>query len=127
MTPDQAKAVAETVGTHPRFVAMIRELCLERLSGSPRRALGARGPAPDTCDHDCCPAPRQAPAAGTRVGVVPSRSVPAAKRAVTAGRAVQPDARSGSASAGAIRRSTSSDPWPPSSPAPAAIQARRIA
>jgi ferrochelatase len=58
---------AETVGTHPRFVAMIRELCLERLSGAPRRALGARGPAPDTCDPDCCPAPLPAPAGGPRV------------------------------------------------------------
>jgi ferrochelatase len=61
-----AFARAGTAGTHPRFVSMIRELCLERLAGAPRRALGARGPAPDTCDHDCCPAPARAPAAGTR-------------------------------------------------------------
>jgi ferrochelatase len=57
---------AETVGTHPRFVAMIRELCLERLAGAPRRALGARGAAPDTCDDDCCPAPPRHPDAGPR-------------------------------------------------------------
>jgi ferrochelatase len=57
---------AATVGTHPRFVRMIRELVVERLSDAPLRlALGARGPAPDTCPPDCCrpAAPRGAPAA----------------------------------------------------------------
>jgi ferrochelatase len=56
---------AATVGTHPRFVRMIRELVVERLSDAPLRlALGARGPAPDTCPPDCCrpAAPRGAPA-----------------------------------------------------------------
>jgi ferrochelatase len=49
---------APTVGTHPRFVHMIRELVDERLSDSPvRPALGSRGPAPDVCPPDCCPAP----------------------------------------------------------------------
>jgi protoporphyrin/coproporphyrin ferrochelatase len=48
---------AETVGLHPRFVAMIRELVLERTAGAPRRALGADGSAPDDCAPDCCPAP----------------------------------------------------------------------
>jgi ferrochelatase len=59
---------AETVGTHPRFVAMVRELCLERLAGAPRRALGARGPAPDSCDPDCCPALPRPAAAGRGQG-----------------------------------------------------------
>jgi ferrochelatase len=47
---------AETVGTHPRFVRMIRELILERLTDDPVRLyLGSRGPSPDVCPADCCP------------------------------------------------------------------------
>jgi len=47
---------ADTVGTHPRFVRMVRELVEERLSGAPVRPyLGARGPAPDVCPPGCCP------------------------------------------------------------------------
>ena len=39
---------AETVGIHPRFVSMIRELVLERLAECPTRLhLGSRGPAPE--------------------------------------------------------------------------------
>jgi ferrochelatase len=50
---------AATVGTHPRFVRMIRELAEERLSDAPVRLhLGARGPAPDVCPPDCCPGGR---------------------------------------------------------------------
>jgi ferrochelatase len=45
---------AGTAGTHPAFVRMIRELVEERVSGSPRRALGVRGPRPDVCAADCC-------------------------------------------------------------------------
>ncbi len=46
---------AETVGAHPRYVAMIRELILERMSASPTRAaLGELGPAHDVCASDCC-------------------------------------------------------------------------
>ncbi len=48
---------AGTVGTHPRFVQMIRELIEERLFNAPRLALGDRGPAPDECAVGCCPAP----------------------------------------------------------------------
>jgi ferrochelatase len=52
---------AKTVGLHPRFITMIRELILERMSpGAERRALGSLGPRPDTCAEDCCPAPRRA-------------------------------------------------------------------
>ncbi|MBS0203059.1 MAG: ferrochelatase [Planctomycetes bacterium] len=48
-------ARAGTVGTHPRFVAMIRELIQERLGQvSERRALGSRGPSHDICPVDCC-------------------------------------------------------------------------
>lgn len=46
---------AATVGTHPLFVKMIRELILERTEGAPKRFLGSRGPSPDVCRADCCP------------------------------------------------------------------------
>jgi ferrochelatase len=50
---------AATVGVHPRFIRMIRELIVERFEGSPvRRALGDAGPWPDVCPADCCPSPR---------------------------------------------------------------------
>lgn len=46
---------AATVGTHPEFIEMIRELILERLDAStPRRALGAFPPRQDACATDCC-------------------------------------------------------------------------
>ncbi len=46
---------AATVGTHPDFVRMIRELILERLDPTaPRRTLGAFGPSHDVCPADCC-------------------------------------------------------------------------
>ena len=47
---------AATVGTHPRFVAMVRELILERLDDrAARPALGRPGPAPDACPPDLPP------------------------------------------------------------------------
>jgi protoporphyrin/coproporphyrin ferrochelatase len=46
---------AATVGTHPAFVRMIRELIGERVGGdTARRALGTRGPSHDVCPADCC-------------------------------------------------------------------------
>lgn len=46
---------AGTVGTHPRFVRMIRELIEERLAEAPNRlALGVNGPSHDVCPVDCC-------------------------------------------------------------------------
>lgn len=46
---------ASTVGTHPAFVSMIRELIEERLGRvAARQALGKRGPEPDVCPPDCC-------------------------------------------------------------------------
>jgi ferrochelatase len=46
---------AATVGTHPRFVRMIRELILERMTDSPQQlALGDLGPHHDVCPEDCC-------------------------------------------------------------------------
>jgi len=51
---------AKTVGVHPKFIAMIRELIVERMNPeSERRALGVLGPRPDICAVDCCPAPQR--------------------------------------------------------------------
>jgi len=50
-------ARAKTVGVHFKFIAMIRELILERTAAAERRALGSLGPRQDTCAEDCCPAP----------------------------------------------------------------------
>jgi ferrochelatase len=50
-------ARAKTVGVHPKFIAMVRELILERTAGVERRALGSLGPRVDVCAEDCCPAP----------------------------------------------------------------------
>lgn len=55
-----------TVGTHPRFVGMLRELIVERMSGaSSPRAVGRFGPNHDVCPLDCCPAPAR-PATASR-------------------------------------------------------------
>jgi protoporphyrin/coproporphyrin ferrochelatase len=49
---------AATAGTHPRFVAMVRELLREReRDDADRPALGTRGPRPDTCAATCCRGP----------------------------------------------------------------------
>lgn len=56
-----AFARAATPGTDPRFVAMIRDLVLERLENRPtmaRTALGDLPPAHDICPAGCCPNPR---------------------------------------------------------------------
>jgi ferrochelatase len=46
---------ASTVGTHPRFVQMIRELVLERMSDAPQKlSMGCLGPSHDVCADDCC-------------------------------------------------------------------------
>ena len=51
---------AKTVGVHPKFVGMIRELILERMNpGSERRAVGLLGPRADVCAEDCCLGPGQ--------------------------------------------------------------------
>ncbi len=50
---------APTVGTHPRFIRMIRELICERIDDNYERlALGVLSPCPDVCPSDCCPMPR---------------------------------------------------------------------
>ena len=57
---------ADTVGTHPTFVRMIRELIAERALNAPRLAIGRYGPRHDICEADCCPAPQHQ---GTRRAV----------------------------------------------------------
>jgi len=47
---------AGTVGVHPDFISMVRQLVLERTDSAPRAALGTRGPNHDVCPEDCCPA-----------------------------------------------------------------------
>jgi protoporphyrin/coproporphyrin ferrochelatase len=50
---------ATTVGTHPRFVSMVRELITERISEAPEKsAVGLFPASHDVCAADCCPAPR---------------------------------------------------------------------
>ena len=56
---------AGSVGTHPAFVSMVRELIQERLSpDAEKRALGSYGPYPDVCPQGCCAyePPRRRPA-----------------------------------------------------------------
>jgi protoporphyrin/coproporphyrin ferrochelatase len=55
---------AGTVGTHPRFIRMIRELICKRIDNNATRlALGVLGPRPDICPSDCCLMPMR-PQAG---------------------------------------------------------------
>jgi ferrochelatase len=54
-------ARAATPGTDPRFVALVRDLVMERLRDAPasrRQALGGLGPGHDLCPAECCPNPR---------------------------------------------------------------------
>jgi protoporphyrin/coproporphyrin ferrochelatase len=51
---------AKTVGIHPKFIAMMRELILERMDpAKERRAIGSLGVRPDVCAENCCPAPQR--------------------------------------------------------------------
>lgn len=48
-------ARAQTAGTHPKFVAMIRDLILERVTDSKERpAVGTHGACHDVCPVNCC-------------------------------------------------------------------------
>ena len=61
---------AATVGTHPAFVSMVRELICERLTPeAPRRALGSLGPSHDRCPVDCCLSGRPGPPKPALAGV----------------------------------------------------------
>ncbi|MAB89955.1 MAG: ferrochelatase [Planctomycetes bacterium] len=46
---------AETAGTHPLFIRMIRELILERTEGCEPKSLGECGSGHNECPDDCCP------------------------------------------------------------------------
>ena len=50
---------AATVGTHPRFVQMIRELVIERMTGVPLQSVGALPPCGHACSATCCPRPER--------------------------------------------------------------------
>jgi ferrochelatase len=50
---------AATVGTHPRFVEMIRLLVLERLRAAPQLGVGALPTPPAVCAATCCPRPER--------------------------------------------------------------------
>lgn len=57
-------ARAGTVGTHPDFVMMVRDLILERVAGGaaagvPQAAIGKYPANHDVCPVDCCPAPKR--------------------------------------------------------------------
>jgi ferrochelatase len=56
---------AATVGVHPKFLGMIRELILERMGMCQPRAIGKYGPNQDDCPRDCCPAPARRPSPAT--------------------------------------------------------------
>ena len=48
-------ARAATVGIHPCFIQLVRELILERTGElQERRAIGHLGPGPDQCPENCC-------------------------------------------------------------------------
>ncbi len=59
---------AATVGTHPAFVRMVRELIRERVEGAPVQAVGRMDPCPHVCPPDCCPAPARRGHSGVRPG-----------------------------------------------------------
>jgi ferrochelatase len=60
---------AATVGAHPDFIKMIRELIIERLdAAAPRRALGPLPPSHDVCPVDCCLSGMMRPAARPSAG-----------------------------------------------------------
>jgi protoporphyrin/coproporphyrin ferrochelatase len=53
---------ASTVGTHPRFIAMLCDLIDERISQrETRQAVGQFLAAPDQCPETCCAAPKRRP------------------------------------------------------------------
>jgi ferrochelatase len=45
---------AATVGVHPKFLSMIRDLILEKMGQREPQAVGQYGPSQDVCRADCC-------------------------------------------------------------------------
>ncbi|MEM7454563.1 MAG: ferrochelatase [Planctomycetota bacterium] len=54
---------SKTVGTHPAFVSMVRELIVERTSDAPKLAVGDLPAWHDVCPKDCCKYEPRRPAA----------------------------------------------------------------
>ena len=53
---------AATVGTHPDYVGMVRDLIVERVTGRTQQpTLGTRGPQPNVCAANCCLSGRPGP------------------------------------------------------------------
>ena len=75
---------APTVGVHPEFITMIRELIVERMNGTgPRCAIGLYPANHDVCPVDCCPAPQRPagrPGAPAGAGGPPGAAGPPAGR-----------------------------------------------
>ena len=68
---------APTVGTHPAYVDMVRQLVVERISANPERpCLGQRGPNPDYCAPGCCLSGRPGEALPTVGGLVDEQLLP---------------------------------------------------
>ncbi|MDX1561622.1 MAG: ferrochelatase, partial [Gammaproteobacteria bacterium] len=77
---------AGTVGSHPDYVAMVRDLIVERMAGgSERKVVGALPPKHDWCPADCClsgrPGPVKESLCGTPFTLVPSGGANAGGRA----------------------------------------------
>jgi ferrochelatase len=69
---------AGTVGSHPSYVSMVRDLIVERMSGSNERlTVGALPPKHDFCPPDCCLSGRPGPAKDSLCGAT-DRSTEAA-------------------------------------------------
>jgi ferrochelatase len=65
---------AGTVGTHPAYVAMVRDLLVERMAGGEsRKTLGTMPPMHDFCPADCCLPGRPGPLAPALAGAAASR------------------------------------------------------
>jgi ferrochelatase len=65
---------ARTVGTHPAYVAMVRDLLVERMAGGEsRKTLGAMPPLHDLCPADCCLPGRPGPPAPSLAGSAEAR------------------------------------------------------
>lgn len=50
---------AKSVGIHPKFVQMIRELIVERLNGAVPVSVGSMAAPADNCEPTCCPSPHK--------------------------------------------------------------------
>ena len=65
---------ARTVGTHPAYVAMVRDLLVERMAaGDSRKTLGTLPPMHDFCPADCCLPGRPGPVAPALAGAAAAR------------------------------------------------------